>query len=194
MRKNLFNFSVAAGVLALLSLYGLGCNPFQKAQETISNKIGENVAEGLLGKATGGKVDIKDGGNTVTYKDNENGGTTSFGEDIKLPDDFPKSVPIYPGAKIGGVTVSRQGNPSAWVVFSSADEVKKVTDWYEQQTKDKGWKQDSSMTIDKAEIRTYVKDNEKIGISVSPSDDESKGKSSVMLTWDQELPSADSAQ
>jgi hypothetical protein len=191
MQKKFFNLALVAGATASLSLLGLGCNPFQKAQESITNKIGENVAEGILGKATGGKVDIQNDGNTVTYKDNKTGGSVSFGDDVKLPSDFPKNVPIYPNAKIGGVTVSKEGNPSAWAVYSSTDEVKQVTDWYEQQAKDNGWKQDSSLTMDKSEVRTYSKDNEKIGVNISPSDDETKGKTSVMVTWEQEAPSKD---
>lgn len=176
-----------------MSFYGLGCNPFQGAKDKINEKIGESVAEGLLGKATGGKVDIKEDGGQVVFTDNKTGGSVAFGEDVKLPDDFPKNVPIYPGSKIGGVTVSKQNNPSAWVVLSSEDEVKKLVDWYADQTKSNGWKEESSLSLDKTEVRTYSKDNEKLGLNVMPSEDETKGKSSAIITWEQEVKADDSA-
>lgn len=188
MQRQSISIALVASAIAALSLYGFGCNPFQSAQDKISEKIGENVAEGLLGKVTGGKVDIKDNGNQVTYKDEKTGESTAYGEDLKLPDDFPKSILIYPGAKISGVTITKQGNPSAWVVISSADEPKQVVDWYTKEAKAKGWTQDSSMTIDKSEVRTYSKDNETFSVNIMPSDDETKGKTSAIITWEQTIP------
>lgn len=188
MRRQYVSSLLVVGALASLAFFGAGCNPFQSAKDKISEKIGENVAEGLLGKATGGKVDISKGGNEVTYKDEKTGDTTAYGEDLKLPDDFPKSVLIYPGAKIGGVTMTKQGNPSAWIVISSADEPKQMVDWYTKETKAQGWTQESSMTIDKAEIRTYSKGNETLSMNIMPSDDATKGKTSAIITWEQTIP------
>lgn len=188
MRRQYVSSLLVLGALASLAFYGFGCNPFQKAQDKINEKIGENIAEGLLGKVTGGKVDIKEDGNQVTYKDEKTGESTAYGEDLKLPDDFPKSILIYPGVKIGGMTITKQGNPSAWVMFSSADGPKQVVDWYTKEAKAKGWTQESSMTIDKSEVRTYSKGNETLGVNIMPSDDETKGKTSAIITWEQTIP------
>ena len=180
MRRQTTSFAIALSAVAVLSLYGLGCNPFQKAQD----KINENIAEGILGKVTGGKVDIKEGGNQITYKDSKTGGTTAFGEDVKLPDDFPKSALIYPGAKVSGVTVSHENGDSAWVMYYSGDEVSKVVEWYNKEAKDKGWKEDSNLAYDKAVMQTFTKDNEKMSMNIGPSDDAAKGKSTVIVTWE----------
>jgi len=170
-------------VLGAMVFFGFGCNPFQKAEEKINQKIGEKVAEGILEKTTGGKVDIKDGGEQVTFKDNKTGTVSAYGEDVKLPDGFPKSVPMYPGAKISGVTLNQEKEQSAWVMYTAGDDVKKVVDWYGQQTKDAGWKEDSSLSMGTIETRSYSKDKEKISLTVSPNDDESKGKTTVILSW-----------
>ena len=77
-------------VLALTS-GSLGCR-----------KIRERMQERALEKASGGKVDIEHGGDTVTIKGDKPGDQLVVGKDAKLPDDFPKTVPIYPGAKIIG--------------------------------------------------------------------------------------------
>jgi len=179
-------------VLCLLAFYGFGCNPFQKAQDKINQQIGEKVAEGIIGKATGGKVDIQNGGNQVTYKDNKTGATSAFGEDVKLPDDFPKTVPIYPGSKINGVTTSKENGQSAWVMMTTNDEVKQVVDWYVGQTKGGGWKEDSSLSFNNAETRTYSKGNEKMALTVTLSNDQSKGKTSLIVTWNLEEKAAPS--
>jgi hypothetical protein len=180
-------------MLGALVFFGFGCNPFQKAQDSINQKIGEKVTEGILEKATGGKVDVKKDGEQVTFKDNKTGAVSAFGEDVKLPDGFPKSLPMYPGAKISGVTMTQEKEQSAWVMFSAGDEVKKVVDWYAQQTKDAGWKEDSSMTLGTMETRSYTKGNEKISLNASVNEDATKGKTTAILTWNikQEAPAAD---
>lgn len=182
-------------MLGALVFFGFGCNPFQKAEDKINQKIGEKVAEGILEKTTGGKVDIKDGGDQVTFKDNKTGTISAYGEDVKLPDGFPKQIPMYAGAKISGVTLNQEKEQSAWVMYSVKDDVKTVTDWYAKQTKDAGWKEDSSMTLGELETRTYSKDKEKISLSVSANDDAEKGKSTtVILSWSvqKEAPKDDS--
>lgn len=180
MQRQSISIALVISAMAALSLYGFGCNPFQAAKD----KINEKVTEGILGQVTGGKVDIKNDGTQVTYKDSKTGGTTAFGEDVKLPDDFPKSALIYPGAKVSGVTVSHENGDSAWVMFYSADEVSKVVEWYGKETKDKGWKEDSNLAYDQAVMRSYSKDNEKMSMNIGPSDDTTKGKSTVIVTWE----------
>jgi hypothetical protein len=189
MRRQSISIALVISALAALSLYGFGCNPFQAAKD----KINEKVTEGILGQVTGGKVDIKNGGTQVTYKDSKTGGTTAFGEDVKLPDDFPKSVLIYPGSKISGVTVSHENGESAWVMFYANDEVSKVVEWYGKETKEKGWKEESNLAYEQTVMRTYSQGNETMSVNVGPSDDASKGKSTVIVTWELQPKASDTS-
>ncbi|MFA6504143.1 MAG: hypothetical protein WCT54_04425 [Patescibacteria group bacterium] len=189
-RKNV-SLVLAGGMSVSLVFLGLGCNPFQKAQDAISQKIGESVAENVISQATGGKVDINNDGNQIAFKDDKTGATSAFGEDVKLPNDFPKEVLIYPGVKISGLTTSHENGESAWLMASSDDDMSKVVDWYDGQTKDGGWTKDSSLTIEKMETRVYSKDKDQLSITDAPTDDESKGKTTLIVSWSREVPQAD---
>lgn len=191
MQRKYISLTLVSSV-AVLVLLGAGCNPFQKAQDEISNKIGEKVAEGLIGQATGGDVDIKKDGDQITFKDDKTGATSAFGEDVKLPDDFPKEVLLYSGIKISGVTLSRENGVGAWLMANSQDEMSKVVAWYDNETKDKGWTKDSSLTIEKMETRVYSKDKDRLSITVAPADDEAQGKTTLIVSWQREAAEAES--
>ncbi|GEM_PF-571015 len=169
-----------------LALFGWGCNPFQAAQDKVNEKIGEKVAEGILGKATGADIDLNNGGEDVTFTDNKNGGTASFGEDVKLPDGFPSSAILYPGAKNKGVTMNTKDNVAVWVMQETADDVKKVADWYASETKSKGWTEDSNMNLGGSALVSWSKDGEKLGLSATPGENEEAGKTTLIVTWTEE--------
>lgn len=190
MQSKKTSVAFAAVALGSLALFGFGCNPFQSAKDKMNEEIGEKVAEGVLGKVTGGKVDLENDSGQVTFKDNKTGGTAAFGEDVKLPDDFTKNLPIYPGSKISGVTTNKENGESAWVMMATQDEVKKVAEWYGAQAKSAGWKEESNMTLDKLETRTYSKGNERLSFSANPSDEE-KGGTTIIATWTMEDKAAD---
>jgi hypothetical protein len=59
------------------------------------------------------------------------GGTT-------IPDDFPRSVPVYPGAKATAVTKSRnaRGRPAWSVTLESDDAKERVSSYYRTNMKD----------------------------------------------------------
>lgn len=173
---------------AVLSLFGWGCNPFQAAQDKINEKIGETVTEGVLEKVTGGNVDVKNGGEEVTFKDEKTGGSMSFGENVKLPDDFPKEALLYPGAAVKGVTMSLKEGTTSWVMLETADDTTKVSDWYVKEAKDKGWTEDSNMNFDGTVMRTWSKNDEteKIGLTVSAGTGDQVGKFSIITTYTKE--------
>ncbi len=176
---------LVAGGLSL-ALFGWGCNPFQAAQDKISEKVGESVAETVLGKATGGNVDIKNDGSEYSFTDNKNGGTASFGEDVKLPAGFPTNAILYPGAVNKGVTMNTKDHKSVWVMQETTDDVKKVTDWYASETKSKGWKEDSNMSFSGSSLISWSKEGEKLGLSAAPGEDENVGKTTLIMTWTEE--------
>ncbi|MFH1078089.1 MAG: hypothetical protein V1745_02285 [Patescibacteria group bacterium] len=163
-------------VASSLVLFGWGCNPFQAAQD----KIAEKVAEGMVENATGADVDLST--NSVTVTDDKTGTTASFGEDVKLPDDFPSDMPMYPGAKLTGVTLSRTDGISGWVTMTTADEIKKVVDWFAEEMKGKGWTTESSMTVNGSEYRSWKKD-ETTTLTVNLTKDADTGETSLIATY-----------
>jgi len=169
-------FALAA---ASLILFGAGCNPFQSVQ----NKIGEKVTEGIVNQATGGKVNINSQGQQVTYTDNKTGATSAFGEDVKLPDGFPKDAYIYPGTKITGVTLSKENGVSASVILTTSDASKAVADWYAKTAKDNGYTEASSFTVNGMESRSYTKGNATITMNATPDTD--KGTTSIVVVYEE---------
>lgn len=110
-----------------VSLLGLvGCD---RIKDKIAEKAGEKAAEAVIKAQTGKdvKVDTKEGRVTVQDKD----GVVSVGAATKVPDDFPKSAPIYPGAKVVGVmTAGGPNNGGQAVTFTTPDAAEKVTTFY----------------------------------------------------------------
>lgn len=158
--------------LTALVFFGFGCNPFQKAEDKINDKISEKVTEGILGGVTGGKVDVDKDGEEVRFKDNQTGNEVAYGEDLQVPDNFPKSVPLYPEAKIKGIMISGAEDKNATLTMGAEDEVAKVLSWYEEKMSDEGWQQDQSWSFDGMETRSYSKDEEKLTLSISAQEDE----------------------
>ena len=63
----------------------------------------------------------------MTFTDPSTGTTVTTGDSVKLPDAWPASVPIYPGAAVR----SAMTTPGAQtVMFATRDPVAKVVDFY----------------------------------------------------------------
>jgi hypothetical protein len=162
-----------------LSLFGLGCNPTQ----SLEDKLGEKVAESALSGATGGKVDVDINKGTYAFNDQESGNSISVGENVKLPDDFPKNVPVYPGGTIAASTFNRTSH-EAGLNLISQDAATKVTSWYNDETKKLGWVEDQSANYGGSEFRTYKKGNEELTVTIIPPMSD-EAKTVVTVSWKQ---------
>lgn len=160
---------------------GFGCNPLAGVREKVENKIGQKVAEGTVGALTGGKVQMDADSNNWQFKDNKTGNTVAIGEDIKLPDDFPKEVPIYAGAKVKSVSMSRSGDKGATLTLGMDDQPEKVATWYGDTLKKDGWSEESSTTMGKSEARNYKKGKMELSLLAFPTDDEGKGSLATLV-------------
>lgn len=160
-RSKLVPFVVGIGAL---SFFGLGCNPVA----TLEKKAGEKVAEGIVGAASGGKVKIDD--NTVVFKDNKTGDIASYGENVKLPDEFPKDVPFPSGVKFIGVNTSKEQKTSS-ATFDSTEDISKIVDFYKNAMEKDGWKESQSLSANGVEIRAYEKGTLKISFTAGPKED-----------------------
>ncbi|MFA5945865.1 MAG: hypothetical protein WC802_03085 [Patescibacteria group bacterium] len=157
------------GASAVAVLLGAGCIPSPK------NLI-ENAVESKINAELGGNgaVEIKDNG--ITIKDKENGGTTSFGEDMKLPDDFPKDVVIMANAVISGSSTSKDGG---WVLYSVSKSPAEVIAWYKDQLTASGWDKYGSTSTTGEETGAFTKGDAWMNVVASAGDD---GKTDVTVT------------
>jgi hypothetical protein len=76
----------------------------------------------------GAQVQLVEGGLLMTT----DAGTVALGENAKIPDDFPKTVPLYPGAKVNMAARSAgdKGKPAWSLSLESGDEQPKVVAFY----------------------------------------------------------------
>jgi hypothetical protein len=142
---------IAVMVMLGGSLLASGCC------NAVSEKIAEKAAEKVVEKAVGGDATVSKGG--VTVKTDK--GSLTAGASAKLPDNWPKDVPLIAGAKI----VSSMGMEASSVVsFQSAMMPEQIVAYYKALP---GWSQASSM--DTPEMKMLVLRNGKRTLSVTAS-------------------------
>lgn len=129
----------AISVCALLVFPACG-----KIRERMEQKVAEKVAEQALEKQMdGGKVDIDTAHGTVTISGAGKEGSMQFGSGAKIPDGWPKSVPMYPNAQVVGSAGSPKGDMVMLRATANPDDViafykKSLTGFEQQSTMDMG--------------------------------------------------------
>ena len=134
-------------------------------------KVSESVAEKMIESAMAkdgvkGKVNISDGKVTMETKD----GTASFssGAGVKVPDNFPKDVLVYDGAKVIAC-VNAPGGQN--LVLESKDSVEKIIAAYKGKMTGAGWKEEMNMNQADTAMLIYKKDPRTASIVVAHSGD-----------------------
>ncbi len=119
----------AALLLMVPTLALTGCDSLK---ERLTRKLSEKAAETLIESQSGEKVEIDSKAGTMRVQSKDGKGTMTLGIDTKVPDNFPKSIPLYPAAKLmtamGGTT--DKGDGGFMLSFTSADSVEKVGAFY----------------------------------------------------------------
>lgn len=127
----------------------------QDAEVKIDSKTGSMT---IKSKEGGENVDVKVEGNAVTVKTNDAETTSTYSSDgdsysmttagggpsvvigkgAKVPDDFPKDIPVYPGSEIQ-MSSADPANHSFVVQATTADPIDKVGGFYQKEMKAQGW-------------------------------------------------------
>jgi hypothetical protein len=151
MRKN-----SAIGICAvLLSIGGAACS----RSTTYHSKDGSVTVE-QHGKDAGSMTFTGKNGEKMAL--NTNGG--------KMPDDYPKDVPVYEGTKVI-LTQSASEKHMHQLVLESADPVDKIADYYKKGLDGNGWKIDGTMNMGGMNMVTASKENRQVIVQISDSKD-----------------------
>lgn len=139
----------------------------------------EKAAEKAAEETTGGqaKVDEKTGSVEVKTKDKDGKETTiAFGPNSKIPDDFPKTVPIYPGSKIMSTVSLAEGKNGHLITLQTDAEPPAVLDYYKKNLV--GFKTDSELASGTESMLMMSNTDLSVSISIT----KSEGDTLVQLT------------
>ncbi len=148
-------------VVISLVLLMAGCN----RSRTVSTSNGDVKVE-ESGKDGQSKV-------TITGKNGES--MTINSEGGKLPDDYPKDVPVASGKIVMATSVNNADNKGASLILESADSLDKTVAFYKKGLADNGWKTEATIAAESMTMLTASKDTRQLVIQIGESD----GKTSV---------------
>jgi hypothetical protein len=101
----------------------------------------EEMAEKIIESQSGGRaeVDLSDGKVTITTREQGKEGTMeiSGGKGTTLPGDFPKDLPLYPGATV--VSYVSMGPGTQQAHFTSRETMAAVQKFYARKLPGEGW-------------------------------------------------------
>lgn len=172
MNKKIF-FGLAVFVLAVI-LSGCG--------KSISQQVGEQMAENAIESSTGGKADVDINQGDVTIKTEEGESQYSASGEAKLPEGFPKELVVADDAKIiisssaaGGMTVS----------YTTASEQAVIFEKYKTDLADSGWKKEVEVDSgDSGKMASFSKDKNNASVTINEnSSEEQDGKTIVSVVF-----------
>ena len=128
----------------------------------------------------GGKVTVEDRGKSgesaVTITGNNGEKMTINSEGGKLPDDYPKDVPVASGAKVVMATsVNNEKAHSSNLVLESTDSLDHLVAFYQKGLTDNGWKVNATMSQPQITVISAAKDTRELSLSLQ----QAEGKCTV---------------
>ena len=158
----------SAGAFALSGILILGVPVLSSCGQSV-----ESIAEKAIEAGTGADVDIADGGVTVKSTD---GTTTSIGEGVDLPSNWPSDVPVVDGTL---VTVSVSGTEGEATAMWKVDgDVTTVANAYKTELKSAGYTIINETTIAMAILIGAEGNGKNVSASVTDTD----GQTVVTIT------------
>lgn len=135
--------------LLILPLAGFGCGPAKVSPTLDSIKSGE-----------------------AEYEWGDTGTKVRVGEDVSIPDNFPKDVPLYSNSTTQSVSYNEEQGLYAFVVLLTDDSIATVSDWYANQLAGEGWTQTGQFNADGMNMLMLSKGNRNLVISIGPNDED----------------------
>lgn len=174
----------ATGCLALALLAGCGG---KSAEEESANALAERMIERAARESgsnldvdissgyvtirgtdeNGEAVNINVDGDTATVTSEDGGVSFATGEAAKIPDDFPKDIPLYDGAQL--VTVQQDtGAGMIALTATSSDPAATIAEFYKKKAEASGWTRESALDQGGTmHMLTYKKDSQQLDIFIS---------------------------
>jgi len=92
----------------------------------------------------------------------------------KVPDDYPKDVPLYEGTKVVMANSTTEKH-TQHLVLESSDPADKIVEYYKKGLDSNGWKVEGTMSMGEMNMFTASKENRQLVVQIS----NSSGKRSI---------------
>jgi hypothetical protein len=147
---------IVVGIGAVILTFAAGaCS----RSRTYTSKDGSVTVE-QKGKDAGSMTFTGKNGDTVAI--NMNGG--------KVPDDYPKDVPLYEGTKVI-MSNSASEKHARHLILESKDPADKIAEFYKKGLDSSGWKVEGTMNMGGMNMFTATKENRQLVVQISDSND-----------------------
>jgi hypothetical protein len=141
-------------LMLAIAVMGTGCG--RSKSRTITGPNGEKYTV----SEKSDKLDV-----TFTGKSGEKIHVASGEKGVALPDDFPKDVPVYPGATINFSSKTREG---MLLMLKSTESPEKIKQYYEKETKQQGWEEnENTVAMDKITILGFKKGDRTLTVTIN---------------------------
>jgi len=174
-----------------LLIFGLGCfvllvilgTALSVAGGFLAKKAGFSVLSNFIENKTGIKTNlqgVEEG--KLTFTDKETGAQVDVGSG-KLPVNFPKDFPLYPGAVVAGsLSGSEEGKKTGfWITFSTDDSFDKVSAWYKTNLKSGGWTTKSTYETGESVIWNVTKGTLEGTVTVAGASEDKDNKTTIAV-------------
>ncbi len=144
------------GVVVLLAIVGAVVG---RVLVKNAGRVGTSLLQETIEKQTGIKTDLSDvEEGKMTFTDTKTGSTVDIGSG-KLPDNFPKDFPVYPGSKVASAASgSEKGEQEGfWVTLTTSDSTDKVNMYYKTNLAANGWETSATYQAEDASTQTIRK-------------------------------------
>lgn len=154
-------------ICILVSMLMIGCSCSEKAEKNVAAKVAEKAIEAHTGKES--DIDIDEESMRIKTKDGEMSITS--GKSAKLPDNFPKDIPMYTGVILDMAMEVPEGYSLS---FTSKDDMSKVSEWYLEEMLNMGWTKEASMDMGNQKMLVFKKGERGINLVLSPDNDQTR--------------------
>ncbi len=164
------NRTVAVTLSALLAVTApvlVGCG-----------NVAEMAAEKAAGAAVGGDVNVDEGGVSVT---DESGNAVSIGENVKIPDAWPSSVPLFEGGT--AIMASANADGSAGAMWTTDAKPEDAAAAYDKAMLAAGFTQADTSNLGGMVMTNYTGNGLAVNVTAVGTDDGTTGVS-VSITKD----------
>lgn len=160
--RTMHPFVPALAVALLVTACGSGDNGTEAREKQIEEYARQHGVD----------ADITlDGDGQVTIQQNVAGGSVTTGQDLSVPDDFPRDVAIYPGMEI----LSSAATPGGYMLQGqAAASGEAVAGFFESEMARQGWRDESPQApagLPMTSLR-FAKDQRVTGINLIPDGDQ----------------------